>query len=130
MISSFELLLNDAIKQVVDAISRHERNEEAPLSIHALAQVKKELEEMIRVMNPKVYIPAYPRFIIDWPGEDSLIRELVHIAALYEKNKEKLKKSEVLLPAITLAVRRKGKIACFNPDTDRILVSNLPPFAT
>lgn len=85
MISSLELLLSDAIKKVVDAISRHERNEKAPLSIHALTQVKKELEEMIKVMNPKVYMPAYPRFIIDWPGEDVLIKELVHVAALYEK---------------------------------------------
>lgn len=85
MKSTSELLLNDALKKVVDAISRHERNEKSPLSIHALTQVKKELEEMIRVMNPKVYMPAYPRFIIDWPGEDILIKELVHIAALYEK---------------------------------------------
>ncbi|MDX5631085.1 MULTISPECIES: hypothetical protein [unclassified Brenneria] len=85
MISSFELLLNDALKKVADAISRHERNEKAPLSIQALAQVKKELEEMIRVMDPKVYMPGYPRFITDWPGEDVLIKELVHVAALYEK---------------------------------------------
>ncbi|WP_034912076.1 hypothetical protein [Erwinia sp. 9145] len=85
MISSFELLLNDALNKVADAINRHERNEKAPLSIQALAQVKKELEEMIRVMDPKVYMPGYPRFIIDWPGEDVLIKELVHVAALYEK---------------------------------------------
>ncbi len=85
MISSFELLLNDTLEKVVDAISRHERNEKAPLSIQMLTQVKKELEEMIKVMDPKVYMPGYPRFIIDWPGEDTLIKELVHVAALYEK---------------------------------------------
>nr|WP_033762186.1 hypothetical protein [Pantoea agglomerans] len=85
MISSYELLLNDALEKVVDAISRHERKEKAPLSIHVLTQVKKELEEMIRTMNPKVYMPAYPRFILDWPCEDILITELVDIAALYGK---------------------------------------------
>ncbi|MFS2224793.1 hypothetical protein [Pantoea sp. B65] len=85
MISSFELLLNDALKKVLYAIRRHERNEDAPLSIQALIQVKKELEEMIRVMDPKVFMPGYPRFILDWPDEDGLIDELVNLAYQYGK---------------------------------------------
>ncbi|MFY0403625.1 hypothetical protein V8Z79_03405 [Pantoea dispersa] len=48
-------------------------------------QVKKELEEMIKVMDPKDYMPGYPRFILDWPDEDGLIEELVDIAYQYEK---------------------------------------------
>ncbi|MCG8710991.1 hypothetical protein JHU04_004321 [Brenneria sp. 4F2] len=67
MSSSFYFLLNDALKKVADTINQHEQNEKAPLSIQTLAQVKKELEEMIRVMDPKVYMPVYPRFIIEWP---------------------------------------------------------------
>ena len=85
MMSSFEFLLNDALKKVADAISRHERNEAGPLSTQVLLQVKKELEEMIRVMDPKIYMPAYPRFILDWPDEDGLIDELVNLAYQYEK---------------------------------------------
>ena len=85
MKSSFELLLNEIIKKIDDAINRHERSEVAPLSFQALMQVKEELEEMKRVMNPKVYMPGYPRFILDWPDEDGLIAELINISYLYGK---------------------------------------------
>lgn len=85
MKSSFELLLNEVIKKIDDAINRHERSEIAPLSFQALKQVKKELEEMKKVMDPKMYMPGYPRFILDWPDEDGLIDELINISYLYGK---------------------------------------------
>lgn len=88
MNSSFELLLNETLKKIDDAISRHERNEPAPLSIQALIQIKKELEEMIRVMDPKIYMPGYPRFILDWPDEDGFIDELIYLAYQYGKIRE------------------------------------------
>ncbi|WP_168415943.1 hypothetical protein [Erwinia amylovora] len=88
MISSFEILLKSSLKKVLDANIQHERNEAAPLSIQTLIQVKKELEEMIRVMDPKVYMPGYPRYILDWPDEDGLIEELVNVAYLYGKIKK------------------------------------------
>jgi len=40
---------------------------------------------MKRVMDPKVYMPAYLRFILDWPDEDGLIDELINISYLYRK---------------------------------------------
>lgn len=40
---------------------------------------------MKRVMDPKVYMPGYPRFILDWPDEDGLIDELINISYLYGK---------------------------------------------
>lgn len=83
--SSFELILNEGIKKIDDAINWHERNKVAPLSLKVLMQVKKELEEMKRVMDPKIYMPAYLRFILDWPDEDGLIDELIHISYLYGK---------------------------------------------
>lgn len=85
MISSFEFLLKDALKKVIKAISRHERNETAPLSIQVLMQVRTELDEMIKFMNPKIYMPGYPRFILDWPDEEGLIEELVDVAYQYGK---------------------------------------------
>ncbi len=85
MITSFEFLLKNVLKKVLDAICRHERNETAPLSVQALMQVKKELEEMIKVMDPKAYMPGYPHFILDWPDEDGLIEELVDVPYQYEK---------------------------------------------
>ncbi|HCV65870.1 MAG TPA: hypothetical protein DGZ94_11485 [Serratia sp.] len=50
MIYNINLSLRSVLKKVTDAIERHERNEVAPLSIQLLSQVKKELEEMIRIM--------------------------------------------------------------------------------
>jgi len=88
MKSSFELLLNEVIKKIDDAINRHERSEVAHLSFQALMQVKDELEEMKKVMDPKMYMPGYPRFILDWPGEDGLIAELINISYLYGKIRE------------------------------------------
>lgn len=85
MKSSFESILNEGIKKIDAAINWHERNEVAPLSFKVLMQVKKELEEMKRVMDPKMYMPGYPRFILDWPDEDGLIAELINISYLYGK---------------------------------------------
>jgi len=48
-------------------------------------QVKKELEEMIKVMDSKAYMPGYAHFILDWPDEDGLIEELVDVPYQYEK---------------------------------------------
>ncbi|UQY42791.1 hypothetical protein [Mixta hanseatica] len=89
MTSSLELSLSSALKKVIDAIGRHERNEAAPLSIQLLVQVKKELEEMIKVMNPNIYMPGYPRFILDWPDADGLIEELINVSYQYEKIRKK-----------------------------------------
>ncbi len=85
MTSSFEISLRNTLKRVVDAINRHEKRQAAPLSLQILIQVKKELEEMIEVMNPKVYQPSYPRFILDWPDEEGLIDELINASYLYGK---------------------------------------------
>lgn len=82
---SFENILNESLSKIDDAVNRNERNEKAPISISALIEVKKELEEMKRVMDPKIYMPGYPRFILDWPDEDGLVDELVNISYLYAK---------------------------------------------
>ena len=88
MNSSFDVLLRLSLKKVINAIDRHERNELAPLSIQVLIQIKKELEEMVSTMNPEVYKPGYPRFILDWPDEDGLIEELVDVAYQYNNMKK------------------------------------------
>ena len=87
MNDSFELLVNNTLKRVVDSIKKHENRIVAPLSIQLLTQVKKELEQMIIIMNPRVFMPNYPRFILDWPDEDGLIEELINIAYQYKKIK-------------------------------------------
>lgn len=85
MNQSFEILLKGSLDKVNYAIWRHENGQAGPLSVHVLARVKRELEEMIKVMNPKNYAPTYPRYILDWPDEDGLIKELIDVAYLYQK---------------------------------------------
>lgn len=80
-----QLRINNALVKVADAMTRHERFEDAPLSILSLIKVKKELEEMIGIKNSKFFKTGYPRFILDWPVEDFFIDELVNIAYLYNK---------------------------------------------
>lgn len=70
MIYNINLSLRSVLKKVTGAIERHERNEVAPLSILLLSQVKKELEEMIRIMNPDIYMSGYSRFILDYPNDE------------------------------------------------------------
>jgi hypothetical protein len=85
MKTSGKTFLIDALQLVQDTIELHQSGKNAPLSISALTQVKKELEEMIRVMNPQVYKPSYPRFIMDWPDEDEIISTLIDVAYYYQK---------------------------------------------
>jgi len=42
-------------------------------------------EEMIKIKEPKVYMPGYPLFIFYWPDEDGLLKVLVDVAYRYEK---------------------------------------------
>ncbi|NTX79444.1 hypothetical protein FCL49_11095 [Serratia proteamaculans] len=85
MNNSIELSLRSALKKVTGAIERHERNEVVPLSIQLLSQVKKELEEMFRIMNPDIYMPGYSRFILDYHDDEGLAEELVNVAYQYGK---------------------------------------------
>ncbi|TDB41615.1 hypothetical protein [Photorhabdus khanii] len=80
--------VTNALKLVLEAIELHRNGKLAPLSIDVLNKVKVELEEMIRVMNPKVYTPSYPRFISDWPDEFGLIEKLISVAYYYKKIKK------------------------------------------
>lgn len=89
MTPSLNILISIAIEKIIDAIERHGRNEMAPLSIKLLLQTKKELEVMIQEMNPDFYMPQYPRFILDWPGDEGLVEELINIVYQYGKTKEK-----------------------------------------
>ncbi|MBS9439731.1 hypothetical protein EAE91_22065 [Photorhabdus noenieputensis] len=85
MKTSGKTFLIDALQLVQDTIELHQSGKNAPLSVSALTQVKKELEEMIRVMNPQVYKPSYPRFIMDWPDENGVISTLIDVAYFYQK---------------------------------------------
>jgi len=40
-------------------------------------------------MDPKIYVPIYPRFILDWPEERSeLVDKLIDVSCLYDRIKK------------------------------------------
>jgi len=53
-----------------------------------LVKIKKELEEILRVMDPNFYMPGYSRYILDWPDDDGLIEELINVSYQYGKIKK------------------------------------------
>ncbi|PHM40122.1 hypothetical protein Xmau_02310 [Xenorhabdus mauleonii] len=87
MKTSGKTFLTDALQLVSDAIELHQQGKKAPLSINVLNQIKKELEEMVKAMNPNSYVPSYPRFIIDWPDDSGLIETLLNVSYNYKRIK-------------------------------------------
>ena len=82
---SFDMKLSSALNAVVSAQESHMQGEDAPLSISVLVQVQKELENMRSVMDPKVFKPGYPRFLLDWSDETGLVDMLSELAYVYGK---------------------------------------------
>lgn len=75
--------INNTLDKVIDAMNKYKYGEVAPLSPQVLIKVKTELEEKIKVMDPKIYMPGYPRFILDWPDDDGLLEALLNTAYQY-----------------------------------------------
>lgn len=69
-----------AIGRVDAAIAAHRDGTPAPLSPKLLGNVRAELERMLEAVQRRDYSPAYPRFIIDWPGDEEFVRDLVNLA--------------------------------------------------
>jgi len=80
-------MLMDAHEEVLRAIELYKNGDKAPLSPSMLNRVKRGLENMIYIMNPKIYVPGYPRFIMDWPEEDEtgLADKLIHVSCKYDR---------------------------------------------
>jgi hypothetical protein len=79
--------LSETMDRVRQAIASHERGEKAPLSLALLRKVQAEVELMKQHLDPKVFKPSYPRFVLDWPDETGLVKLLVDVAYAYEKIK-------------------------------------------
>jgi hypothetical protein len=73
------------MKCIGDAITAHEQGIGAPLSPKLLMQVQQELQHMHKTLVLRNFTPAYPRFLLDWPGDERLVRELVQLAYDYKK---------------------------------------------
>ncbi|WP_160330614.1 hypothetical protein [Ventosimonas gracilis] len=80
-------MLMDAHGEVLRAIELHKNGDKAPLSPAILNNVKRELEDMMEAMDPKIYVPSYSRPIMDWPEEDEtgIVKRLVHVSFDYDR---------------------------------------------
>lgn len=80
-----KILLN-ALSEVEKEINNYniQNIEDMNLSQSAYLKIKKELEQMILVGNNALYIPTYPRFLLDYP-ETELTKLLLEASYLYKK---------------------------------------------
>jgi hypothetical protein len=74
-----------AIARIDLAILNHQQNKAEDLSIPMLRKVREELIQMKTVLSPSVFRPSYGRFILDWPDEHGLVRQLSDVGYQYER---------------------------------------------
>ena len=55
-----------SLKEIDEAIKKHELGYEADLSVPVLNKVKGEVEKMLASLDPQEYLPSYARFILDF----------------------------------------------------------------
>lgn len=82
---SVEQRCQAAIDRVDLAIRNHEQNKPEDLSIPLLRKVREELVQMKAALSPSVFCPSYGRFVLDWPDEHGLIRQLSDVSYEYER---------------------------------------------
>lgn len=80
--------IDDALSAVRKFITAHQQgNKNAPLSLVILTRVQGELESMKRDVPLFNYTPTYPRFVMDWPDDTGLVKQLIDVAYDYKKLK-------------------------------------------
>jgi len=85
MSDDVKTMLVSVHEEVLRAMELHRNGDKAPLTPRILLNVKRELEDMMEAMNPNVYIPSYPRFILDWTDDETgLVRQLLDACYKYE----------------------------------------------
>jgi hypothetical protein len=89
----FIILCDAALAKIVEAIRNHERNEPADLSLSLLHTIRGQILQMKIALDANHYQPTYERFVLDWPDEHGLIRELTELAYQYGRLQKSRPKS-------------------------------------
>jgi hypothetical protein len=76
-----------AISRIDSAIINHEQNKPEDLSVPLLRKVRVELLQMKDALSPSIFLPSYARFILDWPAEHGLVKQLSDVAYQYGRLK-------------------------------------------
>ncbi|KLV04645.1 hypothetical protein ABT56_14400 [Photobacterium aquae] len=83
-----EALCRRALNEIDNAIQKHERGEDADLSIPMLQKIRVEIEKMLVSLNPREYMPSYARFMLDsWEDKYGLVDFLAKASYQYKKLK-------------------------------------------
>lgn len=85
MTGSIQERIDAAIARVDNALAAHQGGANAPLSPKLLTKVKAELAAMRGAVGSRDHVPAYPRFLIDWPGDEQFVQEMVNLAYDYKR---------------------------------------------
>lgn len=85
-----EALCKRALSEIDGAIQKHERGEDADLSIPVLQKIRVEIEKMLVSLNPQEYMPSYARFMLDsWEDKHGLVDFLAEVSYQYKRLKPK-----------------------------------------
>lgn len=77
--------IDAAIARVDRASAAHQVGAEAPLSPKLLTKLKAELTMMRGTVERRDQVPAYPRFLIDWAGDEQFVQEMINLAYDYRR---------------------------------------------
>lgn len=84
MTGSIQERIDAAIARIDSALAAHQVGVNAPLSPKLLTKLKSELAAMRSAVGRRDHVPAYPRFLIDWPGDEQFVQEMVNLAYDYK----------------------------------------------
>ena len=73
------------MERVRGAIANHEAGRGEDLSLPLLRNIRDELVRLSSELAPARFQPSYPRFILDWPDDHGLIKQLSELAYHYSK---------------------------------------------
>ena len=77
--------IRGTINSIDDAIEMHKSGGSAPLSPKILTQIKSEMQKMLDHIQTRAYAPSYPRFLIDWPGDEEFVQKMIQLAYDYKR---------------------------------------------
>lgn len=80
MTATMDIRISGAIDRIDEAIDAHSAGTLAPLSLKILVQLRAELQKMLGAVQSRDYTPTYPRFLLDWPGDEEFVQEMIKLA--------------------------------------------------
>ena len=79
-------LIDDSILHIEQELEAHRKGTVTEWTETQLIKILAEVKQMKEVLDCKIFVPSYPRMIVDsWDGNSSLAIELLDLVERYEK---------------------------------------------